>query len=117
MSNDIDGALNALRTGKGADLIMADVRLDISALIERLGSERISIPVVGCGVGNDADAAVRAIRAGAKEYIPLPPDAELIAAVLEAVTEESNAIIYRDPQMRGDPENSPNRWRRPTRRS
>ena len=97
--NDIDGALNALRTGKGADLIMADVRLDISALIERLGSERISIPVVGCGVGNDADAAVRAIRAGAKEYIPLPPDAALIAAVLEAVTEESNAIIYRDPQI------------------
>ena len=30
-------------------------------------------------------AAVHAIRAGAKEYIPLPPDAELIAAVLAAV--------------------------------
>ena len=28
--------------------------------------------------------------AGAKEFIPLPPDPELIAAVLEAVTEESN---------------------------
>ena len=97
--DDIDGALNTLRSGKGADLVMADVRLDIEALIGRLASERISVPVVGCGVGNDADAAVRAIRAGAKEYIPLPPDAALIAAVLEAVTEESNAIIYRDPQV------------------
>ena len=27
---------------------------------------------------------MRAIRAGAKEYIPLPPDPDLIAAVLEA---------------------------------
>src|SRR5262245_30156893 len=97
--DDIDGALNTLRSGKGADLVMADVRLDIAKLIERLASERISIPVVGCGMSNDSDGAVRAIRAGAKEYIPLPPDASLIAAVLEAVTEENNAIIYRDPQV------------------
>ncbi len=34
---------------------------------------------------NDARAAVEAIHAGAKEYIPLPPDPELIAAVLAAV--------------------------------
>ncbi len=97
--DDIDGALNTLRSGKGADLVMADVRLDIGKLIERLASERISVPVVGCGLGNDSDGAVRAIRAGAKEYIPLPPDATLIAAVLEAVTEENNAIVYRDPQV------------------
>ena len=97
--DDIDGALNALRNGKGADLVMADVKLDIAALVARLEAERISVPVVGCGTGNDSDGAVRAIRAGAKEYIPLPPDAALIAAVLEAVTEENNAIIYRDPQV------------------
>jgi DNA-binding NtrC family response regulator len=97
--DDIDAALNALRNGKGADLVMADVKLDIAGLVARLDSERISVPVVGCGLGNDSDGAVRAIRAGAKEYIPLPPDATLIAAVLEAVTEENNAIIYRDPQM------------------
>jgi len=55
--------------------------------------------VVACGIGTDADAAVRAIKAGAKEYIPLPPDAELIAAVLEAVAQESHALIYRDAAM------------------
>ncbi|HTH16218.1 MAG TPA: sigma-54 dependent transcriptional regulator, partial [Magnetospirillum sp.] len=44
-------------------------------------------------------AAVRAIKAGAKEYIPLPPDAEMIAAVLAAVTEESHAILFKDPRM------------------
>lgn len=94
---EIDGALKALRDGKGADLVMIDVRLDVSRLIAGLEDERIVVPVVACGIGNDAQAAVRAIRAGAKEYVPLPPDAELIAAVLEAVTEESHQIIGQDP--------------------
>ena len=98
--DDIDDALDTLRGGHGADMIMADVKLDLKGLIERLASERIIVPVVGCGIGNDADEAVRAIKAGAKEYIPLPPDAELIAAVLEAVTEESSAIVYRDTAMK-----------------
>ena len=94
---EIDGALKALRDGKGADLVMIDVRLDVGRLIAGLEDERIVVPVVACGIGNDAQAAVRAIRAGAKEYVPLPPDAELIAAVLEAVSEESHQIIGQDP--------------------
>jgi two-component system response regulator FlrC len=94
-----DAALEALRAGCGADLIMADVSLDMAKLIGSLESERFSVPVVACGVGNDTQAAVRAIRAGAKEYLPLPPDAELIAAVLEAVAEEQQAIIHKDPRM------------------
>ncbi len=98
--DDIDDALDTLRAGNGADMIMADAKLDLKGLIERLAGERIIVPVVGCGIGNDAEEAVRAIKAGAKEYIPLPPDAELIAAVLEAVTEESSAIIYRDVAMK-----------------
>ena len=43
-----------------------------------------------------------AICAGAKEYVPLPPDAELIAAVLQAVTEEDTTFIARDPALRAD---------------
>ncbi len=96
---DIEAALTALRSGQGSDLIMADVALDIGQLIARLGSERIAVPVVACGIGADSDLAVKAIRAGAKEYVPLPPDAELIAAVLAAVAEETNAFITRDPAM------------------
>ncbi len=95
---DIEQAMDSLRSGKGADMIMADARLDIAKLIANLTAERINVPVVGCGIGNDAAEAVRAIKAGAREYIPLPPDADLIAAVLEAVTEESNTIIFRDPK-------------------
>ncbi len=97
--DDIDAALAALRSGQGADLIMAEVSLDIAQLIARLESERIAVPVVACGIGTDTDLAVKAIRAGAKEYVPLPPEAELIAAVLAAVTEETNAFITHDPAM------------------
>ena len=98
-ADTIDKGLEALRSGHGADLILADVVLEVGALIDALESERIVVPVVACGVGTDTQAAVQAIRAGAKEYLPLPPDAELIAAVLEAVAEESHAIVHKDAKM------------------
>ena len=98
--NSIDEALVSVRSGQGAELLMVDVKLNIGDLVTRLASERINVPVVSCGIGTDADAAVEAIRQGAREYIPLPPDPELIAAVLEAVAAESNSIIHRDPAMK-----------------
>ena len=94
-----EAALRALRSGQGADLMMVDVKLDIGSLCDSLKTERIHIPVVACGIGTDAQAAVRAIQAGAKEYVPLPPDAEMIAAVLEAIADESHAIVTQDPAM------------------
>lgn len=95
----IDQALETLRNGQGADLIMADVKLDIYSLVERLDGERICVPVVACGVAEDARAAVKAIKAGAKEYIPLPPDAELIGAVLSAFSMQISPVVYKDPAM------------------
>src|SRR5438477_5721274 len=80
----IEAATHALRAGQGADLLMVDYELDIAGLIEANEAERIRVPVVACGVAADAQSAAAAIRAGAKEFIPLPPDAELIAAVLSA---------------------------------
>ncbi len=93
-----ESGLQLLRAGHGADLVMADIALDLESFINSLESERIHVPVIACGVGTDTQAAVRAIRAGAKEYLPLPPDAELIAAVLEAVVEETHAIVHKDPK-------------------
>jgi two-component system response regulator FlrC len=98
--NDVDQAMHALRNGQGADLVLFDVNLDIQRMIESLKRERINLPVVACGIGSSSEIAVRAIRAGAKEYIPLPPDAELIAAVLAAVAEESSAFIFNDPNLK-----------------
>lgn len=95
----IEIALAALRVGRGADLLLVDVMMDIAGLIAALEAERIAIPVVACGVETNAAAAVNAIRAGAKEYIPLPPDATLIAAVIQAVSRDSEDFLFRDPAM------------------
>jgi len=96
---DIEQALATLRGGRGADLVLCDVKCDIGQLVRGLSTERICTPVVACGIGTDARSAVDAIRAGAKEYLPLPPDPELIAAVLAAVADESHQMIFEDPAM------------------
>lgn len=95
----IESTLKTLRIGKGADLLMVDVAINIAELARHLEAEHIHIPIVACGIENDTRAAVNAIRSGAKEYIPLPPDAELIAAVIQAVVDESQAFIFRDDAM------------------
>ncbi len=97
-ADTIEQALMVLRT-KGADLAMVDVALSIRTLANALEAERIRTPIVACGMGTDAKAAVAAIQAGAKEYVPLPPDPELIAAVLEAVVNDKQSFIWRDPAM------------------
>ncbi|MCA0401931.1 MAG: sigma-54 dependent transcriptional regulator [Proteobacteria bacterium] len=95
----IEAALSHLRQGKGADLAMVDAHLDIAALVGGLKGEHITLPIVACGTGNDKRVAVAAIEAGAKEYVPLPPDPELIAAILEAVSRTETSIIFRDEAM------------------
>ncbi|TVR08675.1 MAG: sigma-54-dependent Fis family transcriptional regulator [Salinarimonadaceae bacterium] len=97
-AESVEQGLNVLRA-KGADLIMIDVALAIGDLVSALSAERIRTPIVACGASADARAAVAAIQAGAKEYIPLPPDADLIAAVIEAVAADNRAFIWRDPAM------------------
>ncbi|NLH79885.1 MAG: sigma-54-dependent Fis family transcriptional regulator [Phyllobacteriaceae bacterium] len=98
-ADTVEVALKTLRSGRGADLLMIDVGLDVGELIKRLENELIHVPVVACGVATDARAAVGAIRAGAKEYIPLPPDPDLIAAVLAAVAEDGGDLVVRDEIM------------------
>ena len=97
-ADGIDQGLAVLRA-KGGDLVMVDVGLDIRRMVQALSDERIRTPVVACGIASDARAAVAAIQAGAKEYIPLPPDPELIAAVLEAVAADARSFVWRDPSM------------------
>jgi len=95
----IEAATHALRAGQGADLLMVDYQLDIARLIAANEAERIRVPVVACGVDAGPTQAANAIRAGAKEFIPLPPDPELIAAVLAAVSDDDRPLVTRDPSM------------------
>lgn len=84
--SDIKAALLALYSGRGADLIIADIKCDIKKLIMQLEEERIVIPVIACSTNADKDEAVKAIKAGAKDYLSLPPDQEVIAAILESIS-------------------------------
>src|SRR5271154_2966607 len=96
---DIAQALAGLRSGRGAALLMVAVAVAIRELVTALEAEHIHARIVACGTATDARAAVAAIHAGAKEYIPLQPDAELIAAVLAAVADDTREMIYRDEAM------------------
>jgi DNA-binding NtrC family response regulator len=98
-ADTVETALGHLRSGRGADLVMIDVALDVGALVRSLGREMIHVPIVACGLSNDAAAAVAAIEAGAKEYIPLPPDPEMIAAILAAVTRDALDLVAKDEAM------------------
>jgi two-component system response regulator FlrC len=90
--------LDKLR-GDGADLVLCDLRHDVPWLVQTLQNERIAAPVICCGRLADADAAVRAIQAGAKEFLPLPADPDLIVAMLQAAAGEAEGPIFHDPSM------------------
>jgi two-component system response regulator FlrC len=98
-ADGVDPALTRLRLDARVDLVLCELLPDIGALVRALAAERINVPVVACGTGNDPDAAVRAIRAGAREFLPLPPDPDLIAAILEAASGETHTLIVHDPAM------------------
>jgi DNA-binding NtrC family response regulator len=78
---------------------MVDMAIDIRGLVVRLDAERIHVPIVACGTHDDTPAAIAAIDAGAKEYIPLPPDPEMIAAILTAVAQETCELVDRDESI------------------
>lgn len=81
-----DGVSTAIAHARaeGCDLVLCDVLHDVAWLVQALEAERIACPVVACGRSSDAAAAVRAIRAGAREFLPLPAEPDLIAAMLRA---------------------------------
>jgi len=81
MADDPVGGLNWLRD-HAVGLVMIDVMANVAAFMDGLRAERIRVPVVACGIDAPADRAVAAIRAGATDYVPLPPDRALIAAAL-----------------------------------
>ena len=98
-ADTVEGGLARLRADARVDLVLCEVGHDIGALVRALNAERMAVPVVACGTHADAPAAVRAIRDGAREFLPLPPDPDLIAAILQAASGDTHAVIARDPAM------------------
>ncbi len=98
-ADNITAALGQLRGNAGLDLILCDLAHSISQLVAALAGERMNIPVVACSISENPDIAAQAIRDGAREFLPLPPDPALIAAILETAAGESHLLIARDPVM------------------
>ncbi|MGH7159424.1 MAG: sigma-54 interaction domain-containing protein [Acetobacteraceae bacterium] len=98
-ADDAETGLERLRAAASVDLVLIEIGHDIASFIRALVAERIIVPVVACGSNADAGAAVAAIRAGAREFLPLPPDPDLIAAILEAASGDGHALIVHDPLM------------------
>lgn len=86
-------AIDFLCQGKGADLVLVDVQFNIKELTTSMKNEKISTPVVAYGIRCSPKEAVAAIKAGAREFLPLPPDERLIAAIFTAISDDSVNII------------------------
>ena len=98
-ADDDGAALARLRADARVDLVLVALPHDVAGLVRALAAERIPVPVVVCGIESEPEDAARAIAAGAREFLPLPADPDLIAAILEAASGESHAVVARDPAM------------------
>ncbi len=99
-AEDANQAMELLRDGNAIEVIMCDIEADIIFLLKSMSKEHINTPLIACGVKPDSKRAVQAINAGALEYLPMPPNEELIGAVLSAVSqEEKHKMIFQDPRM------------------
>lgn len=70
-------ALHRLRP----DLVLVEVSCDVGEIVQLLQAERVTVPVLACGIGARAELAVAAVLAGARDYIPLPLSRDAVAAV------------------------------------
>ena len=92
-------SLKKLRNDGCFNLVLCEIGFDIGALVGSLASERITVVVIACGYDADPALAAAAIRAGAKDFLPLPPDADLIAAMLFAAVSDNQSLVASDPKM------------------
>lgn len=99
MADDERSAMDLLRRA-GGDLVMIDVALDVPGFIAALHAERIAVPTIACGIDASAQRAVAAVRGGARDYLPLPPDRDLIAAAIMSVARPSRQMIGACEAMR-----------------
>lgn len=99
MVESCNQGLDFVYQGKGADLILVDAKFDIKMFVEALKNEKISTPVIAYGVQCSPKEAVAAIKAGAKEFLPLPPDRRLIAAIFASIADDSINLIGNSPAI------------------
>ena len=98
-ADHVRSAMDKLRREGNFDLVFCDIDIDIAVLVSGLVAERIVVGVIACGYDADPETAANAIRLGAQEFLPLPPDGDLIAALLAQATAPGGSLVVRDPAM------------------
>jgi DNA-binding NtrC family response regulator len=98
-ADNIDSAIEKIMSGDGIEVVFLNVEDDIKSLAKTLKSERISIPIIAYGINANSRLAAQAIKNGAEEYVPMPPDEDLIMAILEAISEDNSDVISSSPKM------------------
>ncbi len=93
LAESADQGFNYVLSGKGTDLVLISTDMDISFLSTEFKNAKISTPIIAYGVQVSPKDAVKAIKSGAKEFLPLPPDEKLIAAILTAISDDSVKVI------------------------
>ena len=98
-ADDVAGAMARLRADPAYDLVVCDVACGVAGLVRQLAAERMTISVVACSTSLAPDIGAQAIQDGAREFMPLPPDRDLIAAILTAAAGGPQTVVVRDPAM------------------
>ena len=97
-ADDVATAMSRLRADP-QDIVLCDVACGVAQLVRNLAAERVAIAVVACSTLLDPQIGAQAIRDGAREFMPLPPDPDLIVAILLAASDAPHTAVVRDPAM------------------
>jgi pilus assembly protein CpaE len=83
------GVIDESREGTGADLIVFDIRLEVSSAMANIERLRASAPAAGIfavAVAADPDLILQAMRAGANEFFTWPPAEEMFHGAVRRLT-------------------------------
>ncbi|NDB81931.1 MAG: sigma-54-dependent Fis family transcriptional regulator [Alphaproteobacteria bacterium] len=92
--------IDIILKGNSPDLLMVDIYFDIAAIAKSFEEQKIAANIVAYGLNASPKEAVSSIKAGAKEFLPLPPDEEMIAAILETISKQNQNLIYKSESMK-----------------
>ena len=100
-SDTIEQAFSVMRKGFCPEMVLVDIAQDIPYFMQQLSKERFSTHVIACGSDVlEKEKIRRAIEAGAEEFVPFPPDPELIAEILDSFRQDQKSFLYRDLAMK-----------------
>lgn len=96
---NITQALEHARQGKGSDIILADAKFEIKLLKNNLILEKINAPIIAYGINASPKEAVRSIKDGAKEFLNLPADQDIISKILSTLSKNQKELLFAAKEM------------------